>query len=147
MTLEIGRLWPVGLLVLTACGGLGAGPAQPGTEGIGVESVDGATVVTAGELVRTNGSVLQAIQGKIPNMKVDASPQRCPAITLRASKRFTGVNYPDVYVDGIRAQNTCILETLGAQDVNRVEIYSQGFTTRPGYGTSGHGLILLFMRR
>ena len=31
-------------------------------------------------------------------------------------------------------------------DVARVEVYPQGVTRRPGYGTHAHGLILVFMR-
>lgn len=135
---------PLAVLALTACAGLWTDSEDPG---IGVQGQDGATVVTADELARTNGSVLQAIRGKIPNMKIDLSPERCPAITLRTFKRFRGENYPQVYLDGTRAQNTCILETLAAQDVERVEVYPQGFTTRPGYSTSTHGLILLFSRK
>jgi hypothetical protein len=53
---------------------------------------------------------------------------------------------PHVYVDGTRTTDTCILETLRAEDVERIEVYPQGFTTRPGYGTHANGLILVFMR-
>jgi hypothetical protein len=148
MTRKITRLLaPAGVLALAACAGAGTAVYEPPEPGIGVEGRDGATIVTADELERTDGSVLDAIRGKIPNMRVDLSPQRCPAITLRTYKRLHGENYPDVYLDGTRAQNTCILETLAARDVGLVEVYPQGFTTRPGYRTSGHGLILLFSRR
>jgi len=43
------------------------------------------------------------------------------------------------------ATDTCILESLRAQDVESVEIYPMGFTTRPGYASHAHGLILVFL--
>ena len=67
-------------------------------------------------------------------------------MTLRSAVTFQGVVNPHVYVDGTRATDTCVLESLRTVDVERVEVYPQGFTTRPGYGTHAHGLILVFMR-
>jgi len=49
-------------------------------------------------------------------------------------------------VDGARATDTCVLESLRATDIGRVEVYPQGFTSRPGYRTHAEGLILVFMR-
>jgi hypothetical protein len=57
-----------------------------------------------------------------------------------------GITDPLVYLDGTRTRDTCILEQLRATDVERVEIYPMGVTTRPGYSTHPHGLILVFMR-
>ncbi|NIQ56778.1 MAG: TonB-dependent receptor plug domain-containing protein, partial [Gammaproteobacteria bacterium] len=116
--------------------------------GTGVQVSDGATVVSAAELHDSHGSVLRAIMGKVPNMKVNfVGLDRCPAIALRSFEEIHGNNFPDIYLDGTRANNTCILESVRAEDLDRVEIYPQGFTRRPGYGTSTHGLILLFSRR
>jgi hypothetical protein len=136
--------------VLTA-GALGCatwtGTPEQTYEGIGVRGSGGATVVTAEELHDAGGSVLRAITGKIPNMKVNYPVDRCPSIALRRSREARGGGYPDVYVDGARATNTCVLDTMQARDVDRVEIYPAGYTRRPGYGTSTHGLILIFSRR
>ena len=52
---------------------------------------------------------------------------------------------PIVYVDGARAIDTCILESLRTQDVESVELYPMGFTSRPGYASHAHGLILVFL--
>lgn len=137
----------VGLVANAAgCAGWRGGP-DPDHEGIGVGASAGAIVVTAEELHGAMGPVLRALQGKVPNMKVDQAPGRCPAITFRGPKELGGTNYPQVYLDGTRASNTCLLETVQASDVERVEIYPQGVTSRPGYGTSNQGLILLFSRR
>jgi hypothetical protein len=143
------RLRPAGLAVLVtvaSCGAWNGGPERDG-DGIGIAGEAGATVITGEELHAATGSVLRALLGKVPNMKVDQAVGRCPSITFRASRDLHGFNYPDVYLDGTRASNTCILETLPASDAERVEVYPQGVTTRPGYRGSNQGLILIFSRR
>ncbi len=131
----------------SACGGSWHATPAAELEGNGITNSGGATVITAEELHTASGSVLRALMGKVPNMKVEfIGTDRCPAIALRRAKDFHGFNFPDVYLDGTRATNTCILDNLPAAELDRVEIYPQGFTVRPGYGTSTHGLILLFSR-
>lgn len=135
------------LPALYACGGW-HGPPPRDLEGNGVGHSGGATVISAEELHDQEGSVLRVMMGRVPNMKVEyPGLDRCPAIALRRSKGLQGLNSPQVYVDGTRVRGTCILETLRADDTDRIEIYPQGFTTRPGYATSAHGLILVFTRR
>ncbi len=142
-----GAVLVLGALGLGACASGWTATPKQGMDGNGVNAADGATVVTAEELHGSNGSVLRAIMGKVPNMKVNfIGLDRCPAITLRHYKDIHGNNFPLVYLDGTRTTNTCILETLPAYDLDRVEIYPMGFTKRPGYGTHTQGLILLFSR-
>jgi hypothetical protein len=86
------------------------------------------------------------MSGKVPNFRVQRRAGRCPEISLRTNVSFQSDVNPHVYVDGTRSTDTCILETLRTDDVQRVEVYPQGFTTRPGYGTHAYGLILVFMR-
>jgi hypothetical protein len=43
--------------------------------------------------------------------------------------------------------DTCPLSTLPAMQTSRIEVYPLGFTTRAGYTSRGHGLILIFLRR
>ena len=136
-----------GALTLGACGGSWRATPPTPLDGNGVAGSEGAHVVTAQELHASNGSVLRAIMGKVPNMKVNfVGLDRCPAVTLRRAKEIHGNNFPLVYLDGTRANNTCILESVPAYDLDRVEIYPMGFTTRPGYATHPQGLILLFSR-
>jgi len=59
----------------------------------------------------------------------------------------TGSSDPDVYVDGTRTVDTCPLVTLQAIEASRIEIYPLGVTSRPGYPSRGHGLILIFLQR
>jgi hypothetical protein len=119
--------------------------SQRGEEGVFFEK--GAIILTGSALTDGPGTVLAAMSGKVPNFRVQRRAGRCPEITLRNSVSFQSVDVsPHVYVDGTRSTDTCILETLRADDVQRVEVYPQGFTTRPGYGTHANGLILVFMR-
>ncbi len=112
----------------------------------GVIMRDGATIITGVDLQDGRGTVLDAIQGKVPGMRIQHRTGQCPQISLRSHVTFQTVVNPHVYVDGTRATDTCILESLRAENVESVEIYPMGVTKRPGYGTHAHGLILVFMR-
>ncbi len=112
----------------------------------GVFRERGAVVLTGSALTDGEGSLLSTMKGKIPGFQVQTGPDICPEISLRGQASFSGFINPDVYVDGTRATDTCILETLSAKDAERVEIYPMGFTMRPGYRTHAEGLILVFLR-
>ena len=134
------------LAVLTAACASGRGLSEGNQSGMSHER--GAFVLTGMALEDGSGSVLAAMSGKVPNFRLHGQRVRgdCPVITLRNAVSFRDVVNPHVYVDGIRATDTCVLQTTRALDTERVEVYPQGFTTRPGYGTHAHGLILIFMR-
>jgi hypothetical protein len=139
---------PFAGILLAACA---TGTGQPemareSRQGGGVEYRDGAIIISGVALDDGPGSVLSALQGKIPNMRVQRSGADCPSINLRSNVNYQGVVNPHVYVDGTRTTDTCVLESIRTEDVQLVEVYAQGFTRRPGYGTHAHGLILLFMR-
>jgi hypothetical protein len=119
---------------------------QTGAEREGVFFEKGAVILTGSALTDGSGPLLAAMSGKVPNFRVQRRGDRCPEITLRNNVSYTLSVNPDVYIDGTRATDTCILDTIRADDVDRVEVYPQGFTTRPGYGTQATGLILVFMR-
>ena len=136
------------LLLLLPCVGACAsvspfgGAARPGG---GISTRNGATILSGVALTNSRGSVLAAMQGNVPNLRVRMRPQGCPEINLRNQAPYGGPVSPIVYVDGARAIDTCILESLRTQDVELVEIYPMGFTSRPGYATHVHGLILVFL--
>lgn len=127
-------------------GGGEAAPEQDESDGGGVTREGGAIVLTGPALTDGPGSVLAALIGKVPNFRLQRNTTGCPIVTLRNAVSFMGVVSPHVYVDGTRATDTCVLESTRTVDVERVEVYPQGFTKRPGYGTHAHGLILIFMR-
>ncbi len=94
-------------------------------------------------------TVLDAIRRAMPQLQVsDWSPRsRCPVVQLRGKDSLAGSSDPDIYVDGTRTVDTCPLVTLQAMEARRIEVYPLGVTSRPGYPSSGHGLILIFLQR
>lgn len=128
-----------------ACASFGRSGAESRDDD-GVIFENGAMVLTGSALRDGSGSVLGAMTGKIPNLRVRQRSGRCPEISLRSHVSYTGPVAPHIYVDGTRATDTCVLESLRTNDVERVEVYPQGYTTRPGYGRHAQGLILVFMR-
>ena len=136
---------PVLVLVLTSCGALRSEGRTLRTEG-GVRNEGGAIILSGRALDDRRGSVLDALQGAVPGMKILRHRDQCPGVILRSHVTFESVVNPIVYVDGTRAVDTCILEALRTDDVESVEVYPMGVTTRGGYATHSHGLILVFMR-
>ncbi|HXG96757.1 MAG TPA: TonB-dependent receptor plug domain-containing protein [Gemmatimonadales bacterium] len=94
-------------------------------------------------------TVLDAIRHAMPQLHISGWTQytRCPMIQLRGMDSLEGNNDPDVYVDGTRTTDTCPLVAIQAVSTERIEVYPMGMTSRPGYPSSGHGLILIFLAR
>ena len=141
--------WPVALailaLVLGACHSRRI-PDDDARGGRGIEARDGGFVLSGDVLADGRGSVLGALEGKIPGLRVRRNVRGCPEVNMRQQTSFRGTVAPGVYVDGILSADTCILDSLRSHDVGSVEVYPQGFTRRSGYATHAHGLILVFMR-
>jgi hypothetical protein len=130
------------VLVLAGCG-----PLHSGERGSGVRSDNGAFIISGVDLEDGRGDVLNAMIGKVPNFRVNRpAAHPCPQISIRNATTHGSIVNPSVYVDGARSQDTCILESLPTAEVERLEVYPAGFTTRPGYGRHLYGLILVFMR-
>jgi len=135
---------PLLILLTTACAAHRS--EAPTTDNAAVTGRDGAIIISGVALDDGSGSVLDAIEGKVPNFRIQRHSGECPQITLRGAVTFQSVVNPHIYVDGTRTTDTCILETLRARNVELVEVYPMGVTKRPGYGMHAHGLILVFMR-
>ncbi len=133
------------ILFLGGCAALQTEGRTTRTEG-GVENVGGATIISGVALDERRGSILDAIQGRVPGLKILRHLDQCPQVSLRSHVTLMTAVNPYVYVDGTRAVDTCILESLLTDNVDSVEIYPMGVTRRPGYATHAHGLILIFMR-
>lgn len=114
--------------------------------GGGVASNGNGVVLSGVALLDGPGSVLDAMTGKVPGLKVQHYRGECPRVALRNDATFRTIVNPIVYLDGTRTSDTCILESLRSADLERVEVYPTGVSGRPGYPAHPHGLILLFMR-
>jgi len=91
-------------------------------------------------------SVLDAMTLRMPQIRTFRTTGGCPGVLLRGADRLTGTSDPDVYVDHAHTLDTCPLAMLSTIDIQRIEIYPLGVTSRPGYNTGAHGLILIFTR-
>ena len=136
---------PILPLLFAACAT--AGSERPSRTDGGVTRRDGAIIISGVALDDGRGSILSAIRGKVPSMRVLRRSGECPKISLRSFVTFQSVVNPQVYVDGTRTTGTCVLESLRTDDVESVEVYLMGVTRRPGYAPHPHGLILVFLRQ
>jgi hypothetical protein len=104
-----------------------------------------ATIVTGAQLRGGGSSLLDGLRSRIANFRVERS-QPCPEVRLRGQRSVVGNSNPVVYVNGTRAANTCVLEQILPMDVDAVEVYANGVSSRPGYRNSPTGLVLVFTR-
>lgn len=105
-----------------------------------------ATVMTGQQLGgRGGGGLLEAMVGRVTNMRVERRSGGCPFITLRGQRTIMGSSNPKFYVDGTRVESTCTLDQIRVHEVKQVEVYPGGLTRRPGYSSSPFGLVLVFL--
>lgn len=124
-------------LLAAGCGQAGEVESRPGRRG-------GVVVLDERHFANRAGTLLRALQQSGSPMLVRETAG-CPEITFRGSKRFHGHSTPSIYVNGMRAVNTCVLDEFSAADVRRVEIYPSGVAARAAYENSADGLILVFL--
>ena len=121
---------------------------EPGGQSLG--SATAGTIILTGQALSGDPgrTVLEAIRRAMPQLHVSGyTDNHCPIVQLRGNDSVVGSSDPDIYVDGTRTVDTCPLVTLQASAAGRIEIYPSGATSRPGYPSSGHGLILIFLQR
>jgi len=122
---------------------------QPGGRPLSTTTT-GSLIISGRALSADPGrTVLDAIRHAMPQLHIAGWSQytHCPMLEMRGKDSVEGNNNPDVYVDGTRTTDTCPLVTIQAVQTERIEVYAMGMTSRPGYPSSGHGLILIFLAR
>jgi hypothetical protein len=133
----------VSLLVLVAIAACGSAPHAGGRDsGTGITTQGGAVILSGVALDESPGDLLSAMIGKVPSLRVTRGAG-CPQITLRSTAGEFNVMDPQIYVNGTPAGDTCILESLRAADVERVEVFASGVANRAGYLNDPNGLILI----
>jgi hypothetical protein len=134
-------------LLLVGCAGLPAsgtaGAERPAT--LQASRVGNALVLDGEQIWQYNSDLLNIIVRGISGMQVRRGAA-CPEITMRGRKSVTTPSEPLVFVNGAQAGNTCLLEMMRSEDVQRVEVYPMGVSSRPGYPMNANGLILVFLR-
>lgn len=142
----IDRLTKLSVLSLTTlafAGCLGTAPVE--NDGTPAARYGAAVVLSGEELWDRSGSVLRVLRGRLASVRVTRGGQ-CPRIIMRGHTSIAGEENANVFIDGTPMLNTCVLATLAASAVKRIEVYPMGVTGRPGYSSSSDGLLLLFMR-
>lgn len=131
------------VLALLSAGACSSAPPWSGGDR---ESHGRGTVIEGETLRASGGTLLGALAGRVSNFTVNRSG-RCPQIDLRGARSIVNGGTPGVYVDQSRFGDTCVLDQIQVRQVDRVEIYPNGHTTRPGYAANPQGLILIFLTR
>jgi outer membrane receptor protein involved in Fe transport len=138
----LGRAGILGAALLCACSAHPAPRTDVSTPD--VKSSGGVTILTSAILQKQSRSLLDLIKARVPSVEViDNTP--CPDVFLRGRSTITTSSNPAIYVDGQRANNTCVLDMMNVLDLQRVEIYPNG-QPRGGYQSSPYGVILIFIR-
>lgn len=120
--------------------------AAPGGAGETPRKLGNATVITGQQLGgRGGGGLLEALAGRVTNMRIERRSGGCPFITLRGQRTLMGPSNPKFYVDGTPVESTCTLDQIRIYEVKQVEVYASGLTRRPGYSSSPFGLVLVFL--
>lgn len=130
------------LLAATACAG-GHRAGSPDDESRDGSSVSRIVIPVATLVSPVN--VVSMIQSRVTNLQVRRHGP-CPELEFRGRNSILAPTPPAVYINGQHAINTCILDLLDPHSVDRVEVYPQGVSNRPGYHTTAGGLILVFLK-
>jgi hypothetical protein len=118
-----------------------------GSRTVAMALLEGPELESAGRSGNTLSEVLARL---VPNLRVSRANRAgtCPRLVLRGIKSVTLSSDPDIYVDGARALDTCILDLLPMASIARVEVYAGGQIPRSEPITpSASGAILIFTRR
>ncbi len=143
----LGTVLLVGVVGCARNGAPEGGAGEDGSDdGAELPATANALVLRGDQLRMENGRpVLEALRAELPEVHIGMGSS-CPALAMRGPDPGLGQPEPTVYVDGVPASDTCVLEELPTDLVARVEVYPSGFTPRPGYASNASGLILLFTR-
>jgi hypothetical protein len=67
----------------------------------------------------------------------------CARFILRGIKSITGPPDPDIYIDGSRTADSCVLDALPSSNVAMIEVYSSGQMPRSASINPGLGGVIL----
>ena len=94
------------------------------------------------------GNLLDALRGRAATMTITVPRAGdCTRIVFRGQRSVQNQDNPGIYVDGTRMVDTCILSQLSTAEIDFVEIYPSGNTSRANIARNPFGLILIYLRR
>ncbi len=107
-------------------------------------STSQAIVIRSAEMT---GTVLQTIRSRIPSVRVLTVTGQCPRIIFRGALSAMNQPPPSIYIDGALTGNTCVLDAISGQEVDRIEVYPSGNTPHAEIRRNASGVILIFHRQ
>jgi hypothetical protein len=134
-----------GVMLTAGCSANGVA-AHPADDSLVPRRVGSGIVIEGESTSDNNRSVLTVLRRRVPGIQV-ASTGICPLVTMRGRNSIHSPPDPAVFVNDSRSTNTCVLDELRMDDVERVEVYPMGVGPNPSYGNNADGLILIFTRR
>ncbi len=137
--------------LLAACGMPGARRESPRAAPRGGAANGAIAVLTRSDIEASSvrgTTLLQYLRSRVPSLDVRSGGEAaCPQIRLRGASSMHFTSEPRVYIDGVRAGDSCVLETLSMELVNEVRVYGGGQSPEGSYGSNPGGLILVFTSR
>lgn len=91
-----------------------------------VSVLDGSRLANAVE----SGATLPQILGtRVPSLRLVMNggiSGECPMFVLRGPASLSTLTVPDIYLDNMRAQDSCVLTSILPQQLRAIEVYSSG---------------------
>ncbi|HEX6559949.1 MAG TPA: hypothetical protein VF021_10815 [Longimicrobiales bacterium] len=132
------------LFPLVLCGLIGACAGAPSGAKPSEPADGSATVIRGSEF---SGTVLEGLRTRYPAARISTEGSVCPRIMFRGQRSLQFQGNPGVYVDGTLMSDTCVLTQITSLDVDFIEVYPSGITSRATVQRNPFGLILVFRRK
>lgn len=117
--------------------------SQRGTSNGGNDT--GSAIIIQGS--QLSGNLLHGLRSHIPGMRVTTPAGQCPRILFRGELSARGHGNPTVYVDGVMMIDTCILNEISTNDVERVEVYVGGNSPYGNLQRNPFGIIFIVRQK
>ena len=129
---------PLAILLVAGCAGSRA--ADPATQAGNTNAI----VIRNAQM---SGSVLESIRTNVPTVRITIAPGECPRIRFRGDLSAVQRRDPSIYIDKTLMGDTCILNSVLAQDVDYMEIYPSGLVADGAMQRNPAGVIVIYRRK
>ena len=123
----------LGLLLLSAACSAGSGRIADDRASDEERARRSALTVLEGDrlesAIQSGASIAQILSTRVPSLRYVRNPAlatNCPVFVLRGNSSIQQVTQPDYYIDNSRANDSCVLLTLSAQELRAIEVYAAG---------------------
>lgn len=123
---------------------LGCASAQSAEQPTSSSAGNNAIVIRNAQI---SGSVLEALRTHIPSVRITTPTGECPRIIFRGDLSGIVRRDPSIYVDKTLMGDTCILNSILAQDVDYIEVYPSGQVADAAIRRNPAGVIVIYRRK